>query len=111
MLISAVYIYISVSGIIISSTVVLLDILILMSVLLQESSVYKYSGTSLDTRSSLNQITEGKLLNVTVSAAQVAGQMALRLVHDHILNLDVNEYTRIIRMNMVKIRNEIKNVW
>lgn len=81
-----------------------------MSVLLQESSVYKYSGTALDTRENLDVVTEGKLLDVSVSVAQVAGQMALQLVHDHILSLDVDEYTRIIRKNMMKIVKEIRRV-
>ncbi|MCI4391647.1 hypothetical protein PGIGA_G00137020 [Pangasianodon gigas] len=74
------------------------------------SSGYKYSGTALDTRENLNVATEWKLLGVSVSAAQVAGQMALRLVHDHILNLDVDEYTRVIRRNMIRIVKEIKRV-
>lgn len=87
---------------------VFLDVINL--VLQQESSVYTYSGTELDTRNNLNMITEEKLLELSVSAAEVAGQMALRLVHDHILTLDVDEYTRIIRKNMIKIMHKIKNV-
>ncbi|GAA6086083.1 transferrin receptor 1b [Tachysurus ichikawai] len=75
-----------------------------------ETSDYKYFGTFLDTRESLNQATEGKLLNVCVSAAQMAGQMALRLVHDHILNLDVSEYNKVIMNNVLKITKEIRNV-
>lgn len=81
-----------------------------MSLLLQVSSDYKYFGTVLDTRDNLNTATEGKLLDVCVSAAQVAGQMALQLVHDQILSLDVDEYTRVIRKNVVKINSEIKRV-
>lgn len=81
-----------------------------MPVLLQESSDYQYSGTPLDTRENLNSTTEGNLLSVSVSAAQVAGQMALRLIHDHILNLDVNEYTRVFRKNVFRITKELKHV-
>lgn len=77
-----------------------------MPVLLQESSDYQYSGTPLDTRENLNSATEGNLLSVSVSAARVAGQMALRLIHDHILNLDVNEYTRVFRKNVFRITKE-----
>lgn len=84
--------------------------LVLMFVRLQESSGYPYFGTVLDTRENLDRATEGKLLDVSVSAAQTAGQMALRLVHDHILNLDVDEYTRVLRKNVVKIVKEIKRV-
>lgn len=82
----------------------------LMFLVFQETSDYKYFGTFLDTRESLNQATEGKLLNVCVSAAQMAGQMALRLVHDHILNLDVSEYNKVIMNNVLKITKEIRNV-
>ncbi|KAF5889123.1 transferrin receptor protein 1-like, partial [Clarias magur] len=71
---------------------------------------YEYSGTPLDNRQKLDEATDGKLLDVCVSAAQVAGQMALRLVHDHILNLDVNEYTRTIRKNTFRLLKEIHNV-
>ncbi|KAB5533322.1 hypothetical protein PHYPO_G00130410 [Pangasianodon hypophthalmus] len=74
------------------------------------SSGYKYSGTALDTREKLNLATEWKLPDVSVSAGLVAGQMALRLVHDHILNLDVDEYTRVIKKNMNRIIKEIKRV-
>lgn len=81
-----------------------------MSDLLQESSDYRYSGTPLDTRENLNTATEGNLLPISVSAAEVAGQMALRLVHDHILNLDVEEYTRVFRKNVYKITKDIKRV-
>ncbi|XP_027029548.2 transferrin receptor 1b [Tachysurus fulvidraco] len=75
-----------------------------------ETSDYKYFGTFLDTRESLNQATEGKLLNVCVTAAQIAGRMALRLVHDHILNLDVSEYNKVIMSNVLKITKEIRKV-
>ncbi|XP_058232511.1 transferrin receptor 1b [Hemibagrus wyckioides] len=74
------------------------------------ASDYPYFGTSLDTRKSLYQATEGKLLDVAVSAAQMAGQMALRLVHDHILNLDVSEYKRVLMKNINKITGQIRNV-
>ncbi|KAF4075617.1 hypothetical protein AMELA_G00220850 [Ameiurus melas] len=69
-----------------------------------------FSGTDLDTRENLDAATKQKLLEVCVSAAQFAGQMTLRLVHDHILNLDVDEYTRIIRKNMRGIGKQIKQV-
>ncbi|XP_017309204.1 transferrin receptor 1b [Ictalurus punctatus] len=69
-----------------------------------------FSGTDLDTRENLDAATEQKLLEVCVSAARFAGQMALRLVHDHILNLDVDEYTRIIRKNVRGIGKQIKQV-
>ncbi|TUX35876.1 Mitogen-activated protein kinase kinase kinase 15 [Bagarius yarrelli] len=71
---------------------------------------YKNFGTVLDTRENLNMATGMKLLDVCMSAAQMAGQMTLRLVHNHILSLDVDEYKRVIRMNMKKISDEIKKI-
>lgn len=67
-------------------------------------------GTDLDTRENLHLTTDSKLLDVCMSAAHMAGQMALRLVHDHILNLDVGEYTRIFMKNLKKISDDIKHV-
>lgn len=81
--------------------------LVLMFLLLQD---YPYFGTSLDTKESLYQATGGKLLDVAASAAQMAGQMALRLVHDHILDLDVSEYNRVFMKNINKITGQIRNV-
>uniref|UniRef100_A0AAR2KBT0 Transferrin receptor protein 1 n=1 Tax=Pygocentrus nattereri TaxID=42514 RepID=A0AAR2KBT0_PYGNA len=66
---------------------------------------YGYFGTPLDNKANLEIATEQRLGDFCVSAAQVAGQMALRLVHDHILRLDVTSYTRFIRKHMVMINN------
>lgn len=34
---------------------------------------------------------------LTASAAQVAGNMMLRLVHDHLLRMDVEDYKEVLR--------------
>lgn len=36
------------------------------------------------------------MVELSLLAAQVAGQMALRLVHDHILKLDITKYSSVI---------------
>ncbi|XP_062841310.1 transferrin receptor 1b [Trichomycterus rosablanca] len=74
------------------------------------NEAYPHYGTSLDVKEKLNLATEQRLSEFCVSAAQVAGQMALRLVHDHILNLDVSAYTKIIRKNVFIIRNLVDAV-
>uniref|UniRef100_A0A3Q1JRJ8 Transferrin receptor 1b n=1 Tax=Anabas testudineus TaxID=64144 RepID=A0A3Q1JRJ8_ANATE len=50
---------------------------------------YTYYGTNLDNMDHLNYQTNHRTSEMTAVAAQFAGQMALRLVHDHMLSLDV----------------------
>ncbi|XP_073720037.1 transferrin receptor 1b isoform X1 [Misgurnus anguillicaudatus] len=77
-----------------------------------DSSVdYKYFGTALDDENHLKSMIGQKLGEVFMAAAQVAGQMALRLVHDHILKLDVTKYVEEIgkRVNaIVDCTNDLK---
>uniref|UniRef100_A0A3Q1KE49 Uncharacterized protein n=1 Tax=Anabas testudineus TaxID=64144 RepID=A0A3Q1KE49_ANATE len=49
---------------------------------------YTYYGTNLDNMDHLNYQTNHRTSEMTAVAAQFAGQMALRLVHDHMLSLD-----------------------
>lgn len=55
-----------------------------------------YYGTDLDNKDHLNYQTSQKTSEMTVAAAQVAGQMALRLVHDHLLRLDTTRYGSVL---------------
>uniref|UniRef100_A0A3Q4GAY3 Transferrin receptor 1b n=1 Tax=Neolamprologus brichardi TaxID=32507 RepID=A0A3Q4GAY3_NEOBR len=57
-------------------------------------NVYTYYGTQLDTVDQLNYETNNQTNEITAIAAQFAGQMALHLVHDHLLSLDVNRYSK-----------------
>ncbi|XP_030624834.1 transferrin receptor 1b [Chanos chanos] len=57
---------------------------------------YVYYGTKLDDKTHLDYATNHRLSTLAVSAAQIAGQMALRLVHDHLLYLDVTKYLAVI---------------
>lgn len=56
----------------------------------------QFLGTNMDTKVNLDRITKEKVVELSVLAAQVAGQMALRLVHDHVLKLDVTKYSDVI---------------
>uniref|UniRef100_A0A8B9L1Q3 Transferrin receptor 1b n=1 Tax=Astyanax mexicanus TaxID=7994 RepID=A0A8B9L1Q3_ASTMX len=71
------------------------------------SSDYKFYGTDLDNKENLDIATQQRLRDYCVSAAQVAGQMALRLVHDHILRLDVTSYSRLIRKHVASINGQV----
>ncbi|XP_059380819.1 transferrin receptor protein 1-like [Carassius carassius] len=63
----------------------------------------QFLDTSLDEEEHLNRITEQKVVELSVKAAQVAGQMALRLIHDHIIKLDVSKYSDVIADHVSRI--------
>ncbi|KAI5092645.1 transferrin receptor protein 1 [Silurus meridionalis] len=70
---------------------------------------YPFFGTLLDTRRNL----ESKATNVPAlikSAGEVAGQMALRLVHDHLLRLNTEKYLNIMRLQVSKINKEVMSL-
>lgn len=69
--------------------------MVFFSLPLQTDS-YMYYGTDLDNKDHLNYQTGQKTSEVAVAAAQVAGQMALRLVHDHLLSLDTRRYSSVV---------------
>lgn len=61
-----------------------------------QATAEEYLGTDLDEKDHLDRLTSQKVVELSMLAAQVAGQIALRLVHDHILRLDVTKYTDVI---------------
>ncbi|KAI7792605.1 transferrin receptor 1b isoform X2 [Triplophysa rosa] len=73
---------------------------------------YKYFGTALDDKGHLEDVTKRKVSELSLGGAQVAGQMALRLVHNHILKLDVTKYNDEIDKRVSAIvcyTNQLKN--
>uniref|UniRef100_A0A8D0D6X8 Transferrin receptor 1b n=1 Tax=Sander lucioperca TaxID=283035 RepID=A0A8D0D6X8_SANLU len=73
------------------------------------TEAYSYYGTNLDDVDRLNYAT-GHLTSETVAAAaQFAGQMALRLVHDHLLSLDVGRYSSVITKAVVRLKGVNSN--
>uniref|UniRef100_A0A8C9ZGL0 Transferrin receptor 1b n=1 Tax=Sander lucioperca TaxID=283035 RepID=A0A8C9ZGL0_SANLU len=73
-------------------------------------NAYSYYGTNLDDVDRLNYAT-GHLTSETVAAAaQFAGQMALRLVHDHLLSLDVGRYSSVITKAVVRVYKRISQL-
>ncbi|XP_060762416.1 transferrin receptor 1a [Neoarius graeffei] len=70
---------------------------------------YPFFGTLLDTRKNL----ESKVSNVPLlakTAGEVAGQMALRLVHDHLLRLNTEKYLTIMRIRVSKINKHMMSL-
>ncbi|KAM6948257.1 transferrin receptor protein 1-like [Aplochiton taeniatus] len=68
---------------------------------------YQYYGTLLDTRDKLQMATSNQTPQLAVMAAKVAGHMTLRLVHDHLLRLDAQKYTSVLRSHVVEINRKV----
>lgn len=69
---------------------------------------YPYFGTNLDTTDHLEASTSQKTSVLAVAAAQVAGQMALKLAHDHLLPLSVEGYATVIRKQVFEVNERIQ---
>uniref|UniRef100_A0A674D5Y3 Transferrin receptor 1b n=1 Tax=Salmo trutta TaxID=8032 RepID=A0A674D5Y3_SALTR len=76
----------------------------------QGSEAYPYYGTSLDNKDHLGYATAHRLSSLATGAGLVAGQLALRLVHDHILRLDVQRYRTVLSQSVFKINQRLKQV-
>uniref|UniRef100_A0A8C7PHU4 Transferrin receptor 1b n=1 Tax=Oncorhynchus mykiss TaxID=8022 RepID=A0A8C7PHU4_ONCMY len=74
----------------------------------QGSEAYPYYGTSLDNKDHLGYATAHRLSFLATGAGLVAGQLALRLVHDHVLSLDVQRYRTVLSQSVVKINQRLK---
>ncbi|XP_075876851.1 transferrin receptor 1a isoform X2 [Nelusetta ayraudi] len=71
---------------------------------------YPYMGTIMDSRDKLNKFTSNQVAQVVEKATQFAGHMALRLVHDHLLRLDLAHYDKVIRKSVSMIISKVKDV-
>uniref|UniRef100_A0AAX7U8J1 Transferrin receptor 1b n=1 Tax=Astatotilapia calliptera TaxID=8154 RepID=A0AAX7U8J1_ASTCA len=80
----------------------------LLETTMKESEVYTYYGTQLDTMDQLNYETNNQTNEITAIAAQFAGQMALHLVHDHLLSLDVNRYSKTLTKAVAGVYKHIR---
>uniref|UniRef100_A0A8B9H3D1 Transferrin receptor protein 1 n=1 Tax=Astyanax mexicanus TaxID=7994 RepID=A0A8B9H3D1_ASTMX len=68
---------------------------------------YPFFDTMLDTRENLINKTSNKFLTLVKTAGEIAGQMTLRLVHDHLIRLNVEKYTSILRSNVALINRDL----
>lgn len=67
-------------------------------------------GTIMDNRDKLNKFTSGQVAQLVEKATLFAGHMALRLVHDHLLRLDLAHYDKVIRKSVSVIISKVKDV-
>ncbi|XP_029970573.1 transferrin receptor protein 1-like [Salarias fasciatus] len=74
---------------------------------ISDSPGYSYLNTMLDTLDKLNAATAGRVPQLAETAGRFAGHMALRLVHDHLLRLDLLKYDRIIRSQVAQINRKL----
>ncbi|KAM9553250.1 transferrin receptor protein 1-like isoform 1-T1 [Salvelinus alpinus] len=72
--------------------------------------VYPHYGTSFDNKEYLGFATSHRLGSIATVAGLVAGQLALRLVHDHVLRLDVQRYRKVLGQSVVNINRRLKQV-
>uniref|UniRef100_A0A8D3BQX4 Transferrin receptor protein 1 n=1 Tax=Scophthalmus maximus TaxID=52904 RepID=A0A8D3BQX4_SCOMX len=74
------------------------------------SEDYSFFGTKLDTREKLNSVTGNQVPQLAITASRFAGHMALRLVHDHLLQMDLVKYSRLMRSQVSQINVKVKNI-
>ncbi|XP_032359329.1 transferrin receptor 1b [Etheostoma spectabile] len=74
------------------------------------TEAYTYYGTILDNKEHLNYATSHRTSEMVASAAQFAGQMALRLVHDHLLSLDVGRYSSVLTKAVSRVYKRINQL-
>lgn len=72
--------------------------------------MYTYYGTCLDTMDHLNFATNHQTGEMTTLAAQVAGRMALRLIHNHVVSLDVTRYKRVVSDAVSRVSSRISEL-
>ncbi|XP_032421763.1 transferrin receptor protein 1 [Xiphophorus hellerii] len=75
-----------------------------------DNSNYKYFGTMQDTADNLNAATSSQVPQLAETAGRFAGHVALRLVHDHLLQMDVMKYYKVVRSYVTKINGRVKEV-
>ncbi|XP_071751525.1 transferrin receptor 1b [Centroberyx gerrardi] len=71
---------------------------------------YPYYGTNLDNMDHLGYETNHHTGEMAAVAGQFAGQMALRLAHDHLIRLDVQRYSRVITSAVAKLTKHINKL-
>ncbi|XP_076617818.1 transferrin receptor 1b [Chaetodon auriga] len=74
------------------------------------TEAYTYYGTNLDSKDHLNYETNYHTSEMTVVAAQLAGQMALRLIHDHLLSLDVSRYSSVLTKAVSRVYRRVSQL-
>uniref|UniRef100_A0A8C1MGD3 Transferrin receptor protein 1 n=2 Tax=Cyprinus carpio TaxID=7962 RepID=A0A8C1MGD3_CYPCA len=74
------------------------------------ASIQSYPfGTIEDTDQTLERYTSYNTLKLAKTAGEVVGLVTLRLVHDHLLKLNVAKYTSVIRSYVSQIRSKVES--
>lgn len=73
-------------------------------------TTYDYYGTNLDNMDHLDYKTIQHTSEMVAVAAQFAGQMALRLVHDHLLSLDIGRYSGVLTKAVLQVYKHVKQL-
>ncbi|XP_056290243.1 transferrin receptor 1b [Pseudoliparis swirei] len=74
------------------------------------TEAYAYYGTNLDSVDHLAYQTNHRTGEMAALAAQFAGQMALRLVHDHLLRLDVGRYSNVLTKAVMRAYRRVQQL-
>lgn len=74
------------------------------------TEAYLYYGTNLDNMDHLNYQTNHYTSEMTAVAAQFAGHMALRLIHDHQLSLNVTRYGSVLTKAVYRVHKHISQL-
>uniref|UniRef100_A0A671S7A5 Transferrin receptor protein 1 n=1 Tax=Sinocyclocheilus anshuiensis TaxID=1608454 RepID=A0A671S7A5_9TELE len=74
----------------------------------QSTKSYPF-GTIEDTDQNLERYTSYNTLKLAKTAGEVVGLVTLRLVHDHLLKLNVAKYTSVIRNYVSQIRSKVES--
>uniref|UniRef100_A0A8C5GRA9 Transferrin receptor protein 1 n=1 Tax=Gouania willdenowi TaxID=441366 RepID=A0A8C5GRA9_GOUWI len=67
---------------------------------------YMYLNTKHDTREKLNFVTDRRVPQLAEQGGRFAGHIVLRLIHDHLLQMDLMKYDKIIRSQVSQINGK-----
>uniref|UniRef100_A0A8C5GR91 Transferrin receptor protein 1 n=1 Tax=Gouania willdenowi TaxID=441366 RepID=A0A8C5GR91_GOUWI len=68
---------------------------------------YMYLNTKHDTREKLNFVTDRRVPQLAEQGGRFAGHIVLRLIHDHLLQMDLMKYDKIIRSQVSQINGKV----
>ncbi|RVE58564.1 hypothetical protein OJAV_G00195670 [Oryzias javanicus] len=75
-----------------------------------DAEYYAYYGTLLDNKDHLNYQTNQRTSEIAAMAARFAGQMTLRLVHDHLLSLDASRYVGVLTRDVHRVYKRVQTL-
>lgn len=64
----------------------------------------------MDTQDNLSAATSNQVAQLVQIVTRFAGHMVLRLVHDHLLRMDLSSYNKNIRDSVSQINDKVKEI-